>query len=349
MLEALQLQHIRSYSNGLFEFADGVNIIVGPNASGKTNLLEAIHMSAQGASFKSSDEDMIARGTQWGRIDANFGEHTHVVKLKAGPLSKSFVIDDVEKKRFPAEAAVPIVLFEPGHMLLIGGEPERRRNYVDGILSQVEPGFKKLLSSYKRTLLQRNRLLKQEHVAPEHLFVWDLRLSELAGVLVAHRAAYIDIVNEKLVSSYRSVSGNQELLEAVYEAKLPVEGYTQAHLQKLKADFALDRARGFTGSGPHREDVRIIIDGADASLSASRGETRSIILALKIVELSIVRERSLVAPLLLLDDVFSELDGKRRRLLAQTLQETQTFITTTDADAIIKSFMQNYNVITMDQ
>lgn len=348
MLQALELQHIRSYTDGLFEFAEGVNIIVGPNASGKTNLLEAIHMSAQGVSFKSGDDDMIARGAQWGRIDARYGDYIRSVKLKAEPVSKAFVVDDIEKKRFPTEAVVPIVLFEPGHMLLIGGEPERRRSYIDGILTQVEPGFKKLLAAYKRTLLQRNRLLKQERVSPEHLFVWDLRLSELAGVLVARRAAYVDLVNQQLTGGYRSVSGNDELLEAVYDAKLPIEGYTQAHLQKLKADFALDRARGFTGSGPHREDIRFFLDGSDASLSASRGETRSIILALKIVELAIVREKSPTAPMLLLDDVFSELDGKRRRMLAQTLQHTQTFITTTDADAIVKSFMQNYNVITME-
>jgi len=348
MLQALELQHIRSYDDGLFEFAPGVNIIVGPNASGKTNLLEAIHMSAQGSGFKSGDEDMVARGSQWGRIDATYDTHLRTVKLRLEPTAKSFIVDDLEKKRLPAELILPIVLFEPGHMLLVGGEPERRRNYIDGILTQVEPGFKKLLNSYKRTLLQRNRLLKHEYVVPEHIFVWDLRLSELAGLVAAKRAAYIDLVNEMLVGSYRSVSGNNEQLQAIYESKFPIDGYTQAHLQKLKSDFLLDRARGFTGSGPHREDVRIVIDGADASLSASRGETRSIILALKIVELAIVREKGPVAPMLLLDDVFSELDGKRRRMLAQTLQHTQTFITTTDADAIVKSFMQNYNVITMD-
>lgn len=345
MLQALELQHIRSYHDGLFEFASGVNIIVGPNASGKTNLLEAIHMSTQGSGFKSDDADMIARDSEWGRIDAAFDNQARTVKLRATPKSKVFIIDDIERKRLTGELLLPVVLFEPGHMLLIGGEPERRRAYIDGILSQVEPGFKKLLASYKRTLLQRNRLLKQDTISPEHMFVWDLRLSELAGLLVAHRMQYVSLVNDQLVSSYRSVSGNNEHLEAVYETKIPVESYTQAHLRKLKTDFELDRLRGFTGSGPHRDDVRIVLDDSDASLSASRGEARSIILALKIVELALVREKSTVPPMLLLDDVFSELDGRRRRMLAQTLQHTQTFITTTDADAIVKSFMQDYNVI----
>lgn len=306
-------------------------------------------MSAHGAGFKSGDEDMISRGSEWGRIDATYDSQMRTVKLKSEPKSKVFVIDDIERKRLTGDLLLPLVLFEPGHMLLIGGEPERRRAYIDGILSQVEPGFKKLLASYKRTLLQRNRLLKQETISPEHMFVWDLRLSELAGLLVEHRTAYVHLVNEQLITSYRSVSGNEELLEAIYESKLPVGQYTQAHLQKLRSDFELDRLRGFTGSGPHRDDIRIVLDGSDASLSASRGETRSIILALKIVELSLVRHKSASEPMLLLDDVFSELDGKRRRMLAQTLQDTQTFITTTDADAIVKSFMQDYNVITMDQ
>ncbi len=347
MLQALELQHIRSYRDGLFEFENGVNIIVGPNASGKTNLLESIHMSSQGSGFKSDDQDMIAHGSEWGRIDATYDQTTRTVKLKANPPQKTYIIDDIDRKRLTSDLLVPLVLFEPSHMLLIGGQPELRRSYIDGILTQVEPGYKKLLNSYKRTLLQRNRLLKQDFISPEHVFVWDLRLSELAGLLAAHRASYVALIHQKLVTSYRAVSGNEESLEAVYESKLPIDGYTQAHLQKLKTDFELDRLRGYTGSGPHRDDLRIMLDGSDAALSASRGETRSIILALKIVELSIVKEKSTTAPMLLLDDVFSELDGKRRRMLAQTLQHTQTFITTTDADAIVKSFMQDYNVITM--
>jgi len=345
MLRSLELKNIRSYDKGSFEFESGVNIIVGPNASGKTNLLESIHMVCLGSGFKSTDTDMVARGSEWGRLDAVYADDTRIVKIRTAPADKAFVINDLEKKQLRAPYTVPVVLFEPNHMLLLGGEPERRRSYVDGILSQVDPQFKKNLNAYKRTLAQRNRLLKQERVDPDHMFVWDLRLSELSGEVVRKRAEYVSVINDNLITNYRSVSGNDEVLEIYYDSKLTVSSYAQAHLQKLKLDFDLDRTRGFTGSGAHRDDIGVRLDGAEARLSASRGETRSIVLALKMAELDIVRQESTRSPLLLLDDVFSELDGKRRRLLAQALRNTQAFITTTDADAIVKGFLEDYNVI----
>lgn len=346
MLRALELQNIRSYTNGLFEFKAGVNIIVGPNASGKTNLLESIHMMAQGSGFKSDDNDMVRRGSSWGRIDASVNEDVRVVKLAPDLGGKSFIINDVEKKRLSTNTLLPVVLFEPGHMLLLGGEPERRRSYIDTVIMQIEPSYRRDIQSYKRALTQRNKLLKQESVAPEHIFVWDLRLSELSGVIVKKRTDYIQAVRQTTTERYRSISGNKEHIDLFYESKLSPESYAQSHLKQLKDDFALDRLRGFTGSGPHRDDIAVHIDGVEARLSASRGETRNIVLALKLIEMDMVFKKTGQKPLLLLDDVFSELDGRRRRLLAQTLTNVQSFITTTDADAIVKSFLEDYNIIT---
>jgi DNA replication and repair protein RecF len=345
MIRALKLQNIRSYDNGLFEFDGGVNIIVGPNASGKTNLLEAIYMSAQGIGFRNGDIDMVAHDKQWARIDVTTDTETRVVKIEKDPLRKAFEIEGVEKRRLVDQHRIPVVLFEPNHMLLLGGEPERRRAYLDGILSQVEPGAKKLIADYRRALAQRNKLLKQENITSEHMFAWDVRISELAGLLVEARMKYVEFVDRALTDQYRAVSGNKEEVHVSYSSKLDVSAYPQALLHKLKVDFELDRLRGFSGAGPHRDDIQVEIDGVEARLSASRGESRSIILALKMSELAIVRERSEVMPLLLLDDVFSELDGKRRRLLAESLTGTQSWITTTDADAIVKNFMAGYNVI----
>ncbi len=345
MLEALELINIRSYKNGLFEFDQGVNIVVGPNASGKTNLLESIHMACTGSAFNSADGNMINRESDWGRINAQFDGHRRSVKLKDSPKSKVFVLDDVEKKRLAGGALIPVVLFEPTHMLLLGGEPERRRSYIDGILMQTEPGFRRVYDSYKRSLAQRNRLLKQDSVSSDHLFVWDIRLSEWAGQLVDYRLRYLRLVNDSLSEKYRSVSGNQEILQIDYDSKLPTESYAQAFMTKLKSSFELDRLRGFTGSGPHRDDISVLLDGSEARLNASRGEVRSIVLALKIAELELVSKASGRIPLLLLDDVFSELDGRRRRMMAQSLVGHQTFITTTDADAIVKSYIGDYKVI----
>jgi len=345
MLQTLELTNVRSYKAGLFQFSDSVNIIVGPNASGKTNLLEAVYLVTTGTAFKSDDSNMISRDSEWARIDCHFDDQTRVVKIKRSPTSKIFIFDDLEKKRFPPDKNIPVVLFEPIHLLLLGGEPERRRTYIDNLLIQTEISYGSLLKSYKRILSQRNKLLKQETVSPEHLFVWDVQLSDIAGKVVELRKKYTDFLQEQLTENYQSVSGNKETLNIAYESKIPVDQYANELLKKLKHNFALDKARGYTGSGPHRDDLRISIDGHDARDSASRGEIRSIVLALKIAELNILEQKTGKKPLLLLDDVFSELDGKRRRTLSETLQKYQTFITTTDADVVIEHFSKSCNII----
>lgn len=345
MLQTLELANVRSYKNGLFQFSDSVNIIVGPNASGKTNLLEAVHMVCKGEAFKSDDANMINHNSEWARIDCQYDDQIRVVKLKKSPLSKTFVFDDLEKKRFPADKIIPVVLFEPIHLLLLGGEPERRRAYIDNLLTQTEPGFGALLKSYKRIVSQRNRLLKQETISLEHLFVWDVQLSDIAGKVIEFRKKYTDFLQEQITENYQSVSGNNETLSITYESKIPGTHYANELLKKLKHDFELDKVRGYTGSGPHRDDLKITIDGHDVRDSASRGETRSIVLALKMAELNILEQKTGEKPLLLLDDVFSELDGKRRRTLSETLQKYQTFITTTDADVVIEHFSKSCNII----
>ena len=345
MLQTLELTNIRSYTSGLFEFSEGVNIIVGANASGKTNLLEAIYLSAQGKAFKSDDTEMISRTAEWARIDATEAQHQRIIKLQGKPVKKTFIVDGVEKKRLSGNSLIPVVLFEPFDMLLLGGEPDRRRSYIDNLLSQTEFGYATLLKDYKRALAQRNKLLKQDSLQPEHLFVWDVRLSDMGGALAEKRTAHIEVLMDQMSSNYQSVSGNQEVLDVSYESKLPLDQYANAMLQALKANFALDMLRGYTGIGPHRDDLKILINGNDVRTNASRGETRSIVLALKMTELRLLEQKLGRRPLLLLDDVFSELDGKRRRMLAQTLQNYQTFITTTDADVVIDHFSESCNII----
>ena len=345
MLQTLELANIRSYTNGLFEFTSGVNIVVGPNASGKTNLLEAVYMCMQGSGFKSDDAQMLRYGQQWARIDAQLIEHTRSIKLQTNPLRKIFVLDDIEKKRLASDKKLPVVLFEPSHMLLLAREPERRRAYIDTVLSHIHPAYPSLLKAYKRTLAQRNRLLKLEDITEEHLFVWDLRLIDVASKIVEHRMKLINMLSQQLSQNYQSVSGNDEQLSVVYESKHPPEQYAESMLRTLKNEYSLDRARGFTGTGPHRDDLKIILEAHDARESASRGETRSIVLALKIAELSIIEKQLDKKPLLLLDDVFSELDGKRRRTLSETLSDYQTIITTTDADVVVEHFSESCTII----
>ena len=338
MISSLQLQNIRSHQHSVFTFEQGVNIIVGPNASGKTNALEAIHMLHSGKSFKSSDNDMIRRGQSWARIDGLAGGEDRSVKLKEMTPRKEFIIEEVSYKRLPHRLQLPVVVFDPSHLSLLSGDPDGRRSYLDGFIEQVDASYSETLKKYRRALQQRNRLLKQERISPDHVFVWDVQLSEHAGLLTQMRVVYLVQLQKHAADYYASISASSDMLAMQLESKLPIDSYADALASELRRSFELDRLRGFTGSGPHRDDIRFQLQGHDARTSASRGESRSIVLALKLAEMNQLSARTEMKPILLLDDVFSELDGKRRRMLSKTLQEYQSFITTTDADLAQQHF-----------
>jgi DNA replication and repair protein RecF len=343
MLQTLELTNFRSYQNGLFGFEPGVNIIVGSNASGKTNLLEAIHTICTLQGFIAADKDLIALEEDWSRLEALTDDGVRVVKLQRDK-PKLMEIDGEAKKRLSPLTSLPVVVFEPEHMLLLSSEPERRRSYIDGILSLTRSGYKADLVAYKRALAQRNRLLKHEYFSVDQLFVWDLQLAEKAGVIAAARQSMIETLQDVCINHYQSISNSNVELKLSYVSKLPLDNYSNNLLAQLKNSIDVDRQRGYTGFGPHRDDVYIELKGSDARITASRGETRSIILALKIAELELLHEQTGKAPVLLLDDVFSELDGSRRRALAEALKDYQTFLTTTDADVAIDHFSA-YNII----
>lgn len=345
MLQTLELTNFRSYESGLFGFEPGVNIIVGPNASGKTNLLEAIHMVCTLQGFKAHDRDLIKLETEWSRLEALTDNGTRVVKLQTDK-SKQIEIDGVVKKRLSVQNSLPVVVFEPEHMLLLGKEPERRRSYLDGILTLTKPGFRQDLLEYRRALMQRNRLLKQDKLDNSQLFVWDVQLAERAGKIASARSELVATLQANCQQNYRSISNHKEPLSVRYESKMSPENYSEDLLNYLRQHSETDRRRGFTGAGPHRDDMSVELNNYDARATASRGETRSVVLALKITELRLLEEQTGKRPVLLLDDVFSELDGTRRRALAETLQNYQTFLTTTDADVAVDHF-SSHNIIPM--
>jgi len=347
MLRTLQLNNFRSYKNGLFGFEPGVNIIVGANASGKTNLLEAIHTICTLQGFKAADKDLMSIDTDWCRLEALTDDGTRVVKLQKDK-PKIIELDGEAKKRLSSHTSLPVVVFEPEHMLLLSKEPERRRSYLDSILSLTKPGYITELTSYRRALSQRNRLLKQEVSSPDQLFVWDIQLTDKAATIVAARSALVSVLSKLSAKHYKTISNSKEHLELEYVSKLSVDNYGDQLLAYLRGETATDKQRGFTGAGPHRDDMSIVLKDTDARITASRGEIRSIVLALKIAELELVQELTGKPPTLLLDDVFSELDGSRRRALAEALSNYQTFLTTTDADVAVDHFSA-HNIIPIGQ
>jgi DNA replication and repair protein RecF len=334
MLTDLRLQKFRSYTEESFEFSPGVNIIVGPNASGKTNILEAILVLTRGASYRAKDSELVQFDQPWARIDGHSElSGLRTVKLTIQPeISKTFEIDGKSYKRLNLEHSLPTVLFEPEHLRLLVGSPERRRDYIDTLLEQ--------------TISQRNNLLKQHQSNPgDQIFAWNLRLSQLAGVIMRARREVVTTINQDIGTLYKQLSQTKNKLTLVYQNQWPIDNYETQFLKKLETDFVVDQQRGFTGSGPHREDLQISFDDRLAQETASRGEVRTAVLALKLIELELIKSVRNINPIILLDDVFSELDGKRRHTLTDHLISYQTFITTTDADIVLKHFAERCNII----
>ncbi|HET7672962.1 MAG TPA: DNA replication and repair protein RecF [Candidatus Saccharimonadales bacterium] len=347
----IRLQNYRSYKDSSFEFDGGVTIIVGPNAAGKSNLIEAILLVTSGHAYRGKT-GLIKQKAGWARIDVHTEENkarTAKITLEVSNdrLGIEYAINDKIYKRLGNQQKHPAVLFEPNNLLLVHGEPQARREYLDRLSSDISEGFASTLLRYKRALVQRNALLKSPHLDKSQLFVWNIRLCELAENIVKKRLATIDLINEKLSRTYSDISGKKTKLNMGYKSPFNTRNYSASLLNKLEADLDLDRARGFTGSGPHREDFVITLDGQLISETASRGETRTLLLALKIIELEILEEKFGTRPLLLLDDVFSELDGARRKALTRFLNKYQTIITTTDADVVLKNFSQNCQIIAL--
>lgn len=345
----LRLQQYRSYADASFELGEGVNIVVGPNAAGKTNLLEAVMLNSLGRSYRSRDVNLLQNNQSWARIDVHTNKNTlRTIKLETsatGKIQKSFEIDSKTYKRLPQNQKQPVVLFEPNDLQLIGSEPSLRRNYFDDVIEQFLPTYATSRNQYKRVLSQRNALLKQTRNISSQLFAWNLRLVDLGQQLITKRLELLKYINKTLGEIYTNIAGVDTVVEIRYESSINTDNYSTNLLKKLEASIQLDKDRGFTGNGPHRDEFMVYFENKPALQSASRGEVRTLLLALKILELQILERETGARPLLLLDDVFSELDGARRRALTDFLKDYQTIITTTDADAVIQNFTDSYTVI----
>lgn len=344
MITSLRLQNYRSYIDDSFEFDPGVNIVVGPNGSGKTNLLEAVLVLCSGRSFRAKDVSLVSDKMDWARLEGNFGGHERVVKLQKRDetVKKEFTLNTKEYKRLGFEHTVPVVLFEPNHLQIIARGPDVRREYFDDLLIRTQPTYKQFLNNYNRALAQRNSLLKtRRHISADQIFVWDIRLSELGEKVAVARQQLVTQLSALLPGIYSKISGKPARPAIRYCPGFQPEVYGSKMLSRLQATHQQDTERGFTGCGPHREDIEFMFDNQPALSVASRGETRSIMLALKILELELVERARSTQPILLLDDVFSELDAARRRALVDYLKDHQTIITTTEADAVLEYFTTN--------
>jgi DNA replication and repair protein RecF len=340
VITKLSIQNIRSHLDFTTDFSPQVTVITGRNGSGKTSLIEAIYIALQGSSFKGTDSDLLHTNSAWWRIDILLNDDTKrsITYNPEKPQSKKqFTIDNKITYRLPQKNKYPVVLFEPEDLRLLHGSPVRRRQFIDCFISQLNPQYSSILHKYERALKQRNNLLKKQNTQTDELFVWDIALSEYGAYIIEQRIMFIEQINSKLNDAYNTIAGIKDIVSVHYSHTF-IGDIKQKILNELNNSIGRDTMLGSTSVGPHRHDVVFKFNNSPALSSASRGEVRTIVLALKFLEVEIIEEITNMPPLILLDDVFSELDATRQKALSDTIRSHQIIITSTDTLAGKKSY-----------
>lgn len=334
-VQSLHVKHLRSHSEYSIQFAPEVTIITGANGSGKTSLLEAVYLSLQGSSFRGSDADILQKDSPWWRIEVKLDDD-QVRTIKFDPTKttsrKQFVIDNKTTARIPQKLKHPVVLFDPDDLRLLHGSPARRRQFIDRFISQLNPLYGPALRKYERALKQRNNLLKSSYIQDDQLFAWNVALAEHGAYIIEQRIAFIEQINNNLTELYQDIAGTHDDVSIHYSHTF-VGDIKQKLLNELHTHLERDRYLGNTSVGPHRHDVIFEINSSPALSTASRGEARTIVLALKFLEVTITEQLTEKTPIVLLDDVFSELDAQRQKLLTSHLKGHQIIITSATSHA----------------
>ena len=331
ILKTLRVQNFRTHSDFILEIGEKSTLISGANGSGKTSLLEAIYFALQGTSFRSSDKEILRNdGSSWFRIDLKDSRdslRTIIFNDAIQKSKKQFLVDGNKKARLSANLRIPVVLFEPDDLQLLSGSPTRRRNFLDYFLSQIFPSFQLALARYNKALKQRNNLLKRDNVSKDELFPWNLMLAEYGAEIISKRQDFLELLNSKIEEVYFEISGVKDEIIIDY---LGEKVSKNEILAILSENIERDKILGYTNFGPHKHDIQFIFNKKPAQNVASRGENRSLVLALKFIETDILADLTSKRPIVLLDDVFSELDDERQKLLTKHFSKYQTIITSTN-------------------
>jgi len=323
------VQNFRSHYHFSTGLSPRVTVVTGKNGSGKTSLLEAIYVCLQGSSFKGSDGDLLRFSSPWWRIELvlDYGtKRTVTFNPEKQEHRKVFVVDNKTTSRLPIKNRYPVVLFEPEDLRLLNGSPSRRRQFIDRFISQLDISYVPTLHKYERALKQRNNLLKKQVFSNDELFVWDVALSEHGASIINQRMLICEQINAKLNEAYCNISGTKDSVSVSYSHS-SIGDIKQRLLRDLTATVSRDRLMGSTSVGPHRHDIIFRFNDSPALSTASRGEVRTIVLAIKLIEVSIIEKETGIAPVILLDDVFSELDISRQKAIIRIINSSQIIIT----------------------
>ena len=347
-IKELELSNFRNYEELKVSFSEGVNIFLGENAQGKTNLLEGIYLHAMARSFKTQrDRDLIRFGQDYCQVKAvsHYEEEEHTSEIIISREGAKAVRVDGAKIERTSELLdrLHIIIFSPEDLKIVKDEPGKRRAFMDREICQLRPMYVSLLNDYRRILKQRNAYLRENIMDEVVLSVWDSELIRLGARLSRERRRFIEKIDKIANEIHHRISGGRENLTLSYETDLDTEAYNAKAGQSLQVNneeecFAQlltesnekDRLYGTTRKGPHHDDIKISADGIDLRRFGSQGQQRTAALSLKLSEIKLIEEETGDSPILLLDDVLSELDSDRQKYLINSLGDNQMFITTTD-------------------
>ncbi len=342
-IERVTLKNFRNYENKTVEFKDGLNVIIGRNASGKTNLLESLYCSGIGKSPRTNKyREMI-------RWDSDYAYIKVTLKKNRSTHTIEYSIDSQDKKRIAIDGIplvklseilgmLNIVFFSPDEMRLIKESPQERRRFADISLSQQNKKYFYSLSKYNNVLVQRNKLLKESRdmrSLPEMLYGWDVQLAEHGAYMIGKRYEFVEKIQTFAKKIHLEITDGKEDLQLEYESNVQygdVKEMQTVFFDKLRSNIEKDTNLSYTSFGCHRDDIAIKINGIDVRKYGSQGQQRTVALSLKLAEIYLFESEIGEKPVLLLDDVLSELDLYRRQKLMELSSGLQTIITCTDFD-----------------
>ncbi len=359
-LKNIHLRQFRNYQEQKVEFTAAKTILVGNNAQGKSNLLEAVELLATLRSHRMArDRDLVKEGEDVAQIHATLERETGISDLtltlrRNGRRSVALNSESL-RRHMDFLGVLNAVQFSSLDLELVRGGPEGRRNWLDTLLIQLEPVYAHILQQYNHVLRQRNAYLKKNQDSPStqqsELAVWDAQLATTGTRVIRRRDRAIQRLAPIAAAWHANISGSTEVLEIKYAPSVPLvqnqpEEVQQAFLTKIQQRAVAELYRGTTLVGPHRDEVELTINQTPARQYGSQGQQRTLVLALKLAELQLIEEVVKEPPLLLLDDVLAELDPSRQNQLLDTIQDRfQTLITTTHLSSFDSQWLNSSQIL----
>ena len=341
IIKSIELADYRNYESLTLQFDKGTNILYGDNAQGKTNILEAIFVSATTKSHKGSkDKEIINFNKEEAHIRTYIekeGVETRVDMHLRSSKSKGIAVDGQKlKKAADLLGLCNVVFFSPEDLGIIKNGPSERRRFVDMELCQLDNFYLYNLNHYNKIVNQRNKLLKDMYMNPdlkETLSIWDMQLVSFGSKIIERRRLFAEQLNEIIYDIHKKLSGDKEEIYILYEPDVEIEEFEK----KLKANQDRDIKSKMTSVGPHRDDFSFIVGGIDIRKFGSQGQQRTAALSLKLSEIELVKKITKDTPILLLDDVLSELDSNRQNYLLNSIGNIQTLITCTGLEEFVNN------------